>query len=214
MNFGEAVTNIAKKLGNRTDLDESIKAEIKLAQAELEASRTLPWFLLQEELYTTIAAGDKRVQIPSDFLREYENGALWVEDTDAGTFTQLTKVHFDDLRRVELITSDDDENAAPTYYALAGTFFHIVPAPAEATRLRIMCYRRADELTDPSDTNLWLDNNPELLLAKAGMRMAQYLRSTELYAMFQSQYTENMTSQEQANVAREMENFEGCMGGA
>ena len=50
MNFGEAVTNIAKKLGNRTDLDESIKAEIKLAQAELEASRTLPWFLLQEEL--------------------------------------------------------------------------------------------------------------------------------------------------------------------
>lgn len=210
MNFGEAVANVAKKLGNRTDLNTSIQAEIQLAQAELEASRTLPWFLLQEELYTTVAADATSVGVPSDFLREYEGGALWIEDASTGKFTRLTKVHFDDLRSVEY----DEEDTNPTYYALAGGNFYLAPPPAADTRLRIMCYRRAETLSDDADTNVWLDNNPELLIAKAGMRMAQYLRSTELFAMFQSQYSENMSSQEQANVAREMENFEASMGGS
>lgn len=210
MNFGEAVANVAKKLGNRTDLDDSIKAEIQLAQAELEASRTLPWFLLQTEMYTTAAADATYVTTPEDFLREYEGGALWVEDTSTGDFTKLTKIHFDDLRAVEY----DEEDTNPTYYALAGGNFYLAPPPAADTRLRIMCYRKADTLSDDADTNVWLDNNPELLIAKAGMRMAQYLRSVELFSMFQSQYSENMTSQEQANVAREMENFEACMGGS
>lgn len=211
MNFGEAVANIAKKLGNRTDLDDSIKAEIQLAQGELEAGRTLPWFLIQSEQYTIVAANAKTVALPTGFIREYEDGALWIEDADAGTFEKLEKVHLDDLRAVE---GSGDEDQAPEYYALAGLQFHIAPAPIADTRLRIMCYTAAGALAADADTNVWLQYTPEVLLAKAGMRMAQYLRSTELFIMFQSQYTEAMQALEHSTVARAMENFEASMGGS
>jgi len=204
------VAYVARRLGNRTDLDTAIQAEMKLAQAELEAARTLPWFLLDTELYTTITDDDTTdLAVPEDFLREYESGALWVEDATTGDYTQLMKISLDDLRRV---VADDDETTY--YYALAGGRFYLAPAADADTRLRIMCYRAADTLSADADENVWLTYNPELLLAKTGMRMAQYLRSPELFAMFQSQYTESAMAQEQANVAREMENFEACMGGS
>jgi hypothetical protein len=212
MNFGEAVANVAKKLGNRVDLDDSIEDEMKLAQAELEAARSLPWFLLSEELYTTLAAGATSGTVPSDFLREHEDGALWLEDTTAtpSTYTKLVKVSLDDLRTVEA-TGDSDES--PAYYSLVGGNFYVAPPAATDKRLRILCYRRADTLTVDADTNVWLDNTPEVLISKTGMRMAQYLRSTELYAMFQSQYMEAMQAMEHSTVARGMENFEASMGG-
>lgn len=211
MNYGEAVANIAKKLGNRTDLDASIQSEILLAQAELEAAVTLPWFLLGPEKYIDIDAATDRVAIPTGFIREYEDGALWVEDTTTGDFTKLTKTHFDILRQVES-TGESDE--VPEYYTLAGGYFYLAPPPAAQTRLRIMSYNAADTLAAAADTNAWLTYNPEMLIAKAGMRMAQYLRSVELYGMFQSQYVEAAAAQEKHNVAREMENFEGFMGGS
>jgi hypothetical protein len=211
VNYGEAVANVAKKLGNRTDLDASIQAEMLLAQVELEAARTLPWFLLSAEQYTDIDAGATSVEVPSNFLREYEEGALWLEDTTAtNSFTKLEKTHFDTLRRVES-TGESDE--VPAYYSLVGNQFFLAPPPAEAARLRIIFYERAATLASSTDTNDWLTHNPEILISKTGMRMAQYLRSTELFAMFQSQYIEAVQAQEQANVAREMENFEACMGG-
>jgi len=211
MNLSEAVSNIARKLGNRTDLDTAIAAEISLAQKELEAARSLPWFLLGEEQYLDIAADTDRVTLPTGFLREYEEGALWIEDASEGTFTKLTKVHFDELRRV-VSTEEDDE--APAYYSLAGQYFHLAPPPATSTRLRIICYTAADALAEDEDTNAWLTYNPELLLAKAGMRMAQYLQNTGAYSMFQSQYVEAAMAQEKENVARKMENVEATMGGA
>lgn len=211
MNFGEAVANVAKKLGNRTDLNSSIETEMQLAQAELEATRTLPWFLLKE-FYTDLSASAEKVEVPTDFLREYEEGALWLEDatTTPSTFTVLQKTSFDTLRGVETSGESDE---VPTYYSLVGGEFHLAPISASAERLRIVCYVRGDALASSTDTNVWLDNNPEMLIAKTGMRMAQYLRSTELFAMFQSQYIEAVQSQEIVNVAREMDNFEGLMGG-
>ena len=213
MNFGEAVANVAKKLGNRTDLDASIKSEMQLAQAELQAARTLPWFLLAEELYTTVDAGATSVSVPDDFLREYEEGALWIEDTTStpSDYTRLTKVSLDDLRTVEA-TGESDE--APAYYSLVGNYFYLAPPPAASTRLRILCYRTADALSADADTNVWLSNTPEVLISKTGMRMAQYLRSTELYSMFQAQYMEAMQAMEHSTVARGMENFEASMGGS
>jgi hypothetical protein len=209
VNFGEAVANVAKKLGNRTDLDSSIEAEMQLAQVELETARMLPWWMLKE-YYTDLAADATKIEVPTGFLREYEEGALWVEDTTASTFTVLQKTSLDVLRRVE---ATDESDEVPEYYALVGMEFHVAPPAASQTRLRIVCYTKGETLANPTDTNVWLDNNPEMLIAKTGMRMAQYLRSTELFAMFQSQYIEATQAQEIVNVAREMDNFEGFMGG-
>lgn len=210
MNLGDAVTTIAKRLGNRTDLNTRIKAEMVLAQAELEAARTLPWFLLDAENYVDLAADTERVSLPAGFIREYENGALWVEDTTDSTYTKLQKVALDDLRSV--VSYEEDK--VPAYYALAGRYFYLAPKPEAVTRLRLMFYGAADALTLDADTNAWLTYTPELLIAKTGMRMAQYLRSPELAAMFQAQYAEAAQAMEHADVARDMENFEACMGGA
>ena len=204
MNLGEAVANIARKLGNRTDLDTAIANELRLAQTELEHAAQLPWFMLDEEQYADIEAGTERVELPIGFVREYEEGALWIENDD-GTYDKVVKVHFDVLRQVES-SGDDDE--VPSYYSLVGSYFHLAPAPAAACRLRIICYTVEGTLTNDEDENGWLTYAPEVLLAKAGMRMSQYLAATNLYAMFQSQYVEAVKAMGVETTAREMENFE------
>lgn len=212
MTLSEVVANIARKLGNRTDLDAAIADEVRLAQIELEAARQLPWFLLDEEQYIDIAAETDRLALPTGFLREYEKGALWRYDADVGKYQKLVKLALDDLRDVTADT-EDDSDTVPMYYALAGKYFHLAPVPGDTVRLQILCYTRDDTLTLDGDTNDFLTYNPELLLAKAGMRMAQWLQNPGAFAMFQSQYVEAATAQEAQNTAREMENFEAEMGG-
>jgi hypothetical protein len=205
VNFGEAVDVVAYRLGKRTDLDTYIKTEMQLAQKALEAGPLLPWFLIPTDQYTTLVAGEKRLTLPTGFLREYEDGAVWRLDTDCN-FHKIEKTHVDVLREVDSDAVEADEK--PAYYQLAGSFFHFAPTPEVDTTILLLFYAAAADLSADTDTNVWLDNAPEVLICKTGMRMAQWLRSTELFAMFQAQYVEAMQGLDRANTARYMENFE------
>jgi hypothetical protein len=216
MDRDEAVAYIARRLGNRTDLDSAIANELALAQTELEHSPLLPWFLLDSELYTTLATGTTRVELPAGFLREYEEGALWTVNADESEWTALQKVPIDKLRQLHTLYSsqETDSETAPLYYSTDRTYFHLTPPPAADVTLRILCYTADSTLPTGDSTNDWLTHAPEILLAKTGMRMSQYLQNATAYQVFAGQYAEATRALEVSTVAREVSGSELTMGGS
>src|SRR5688572_12731232 len=94
MTRDEAVALIAFRLGDRTDLNDRIIAEMRLAQTELELGPTLPWFLLTEMATATLYEGDDTMALPADFLREVDEdeSALWFYKVDADSDYQWVEV--------------------------------------------------------------------------------------------------------------------------
>ena len=200
--LADAVDTIGYRLGNRTDLDDRIAAEIRLAQVELEQGPDLPWFLVSEVAYATTSAGEERLGLPSDFLREYEEGCLWLYDADQSIpWIQLGKESLEDLRAAteqELI----DPSGAPTHYAVSGGYFRLFPTPDDTYTIKMVYYKKATTLTADADTNDWLTNAPEVLISEAGLKMAAHIKDASAMQAFQMTYDRAWNRLQLANAER------------
>jgi len=206
----EAVDIIADRLGNRTDLDTRIIAEMQLSQTMLEqtwGATDMPWFLLKElgeQASTSTVAGQERLEVPSDFLREPEGGALWVQDTD-GTWSGLCKHDIDFLRKHESATG------LPRGYALVGKYFRFYPTPDAAYSVR-MLYYASDTVLSSNVTNSWLTYAPELLIASTGARIAYYIQDQQVAQLFLAQREIAFRAVISASIARDSANRQEFMG--
>lgn len=202
-----AVSVIANRLGQRTDLDSQIIAEMQLAQVRLEHKPELPWFLLKASSALATTATSREVTLPTDFLREDEDGTIWLTTT-AGTLVKLVKDDYDKL----LDSTWLDEEGQPSHFALKGGKWYMFPEPQLVYALSTFYYGKATVLSTDIE-NSWLANAPELLIAETGLRVARFLRDPEYVSLFQSDITEATRDLITENEARKQAAREAYMGG-
>ncbi len=193
MNLARAVRIIKRQCGFRTDGDSVIIECLQDAQEHFETTwpyTPLPWFLLSERSGTTGAADDERLLLPSDFIMEYEEDALWLQLPEGGE-KPLRKYDADDLREVMVGYSDSQLDYQRTQYnyayALTGTYFRIFPTPTIEFSYKMLYYQK-DTVLDESDTsvtNLWLTHAPWVLIGSAGETYALAIRDSQAFGYFQ-----------------------------
>lgn len=177
MTRDEAVGWVQFQLGSRSDLVTRTQSALIAAQEELERQDFLPWFLRVELPVTLSEPNDARILLPENFIREWEDSALYILKTD-GKLAELEKQPLDDLTGFY-------RNSAPGFpvaYALDNQYFRLFPTPDAQYNLRMFYYGHDDALTSNIE-NKWLRYAPWMLIANALLLMAPGLRDTAAYSM-------------------------------
>lgn len=178
MNITEAVDLVAYRLGNRTDLDARIKAEMgNIQEFTLERAPLLPWFQLSEDASASTVAGESRISVPADFIRECEESAMWVYDSSADQpWKELEKTDLDKIRRSLGYTID--LTGKPEVYALEGGYYRLAPTPDAVYTLYHRYYKSDDNARDltGTQTNNWLTYAGDLVVAETCVVMGRQLR--------------------------------------
>lgn len=205
MNVKETLDLLMKRLGNRTDPDlrAACLLEMKIAQESLESSETLPWFVLSEATYAETEAGERRVPLPPDFLRESQEQEFRYYQAD-GTKKSIVKGDYDRLR-----SEFEGTSGPPEYYAIRGQYLIVFPTPDAIYKVEFSSYYARQE--PPTDTvesvNGWFRNFPDLILARAGFVVASvHLKDPELIQTFSALITEAQRRLFHAEVARDEAN--------
>ena len=202
-----------KRAGD-TNLDELIVAEMQLVQStDLEGGPNLPWFLLSENLSAATTADEERVHVPinveftgNDFIREFEEGALWLYNNDEGKYELLPKDDYD------IILAKYPGGGKPKKYSLNGDYFRFRPLPDVAYTLRMKCYLR-DRTLSTNIENDWLKWAPDLMIAKVGAKIARYhLRDEKVADMLDNEATTAASRLLVQDTARKQANLELTMG--
>jgi hypothetical protein len=182
MTRDEVVAIIAERLGQRTDLNAAIIAEMQLAQSiRLEQNgKFMPWFLLTEYSTVQTEADEPRVAVPDDFIQEEEESGLWVQ-TDAGIWIELRKASEDKAFNAY----EGVEPAQPERYALAGDHLTLFPTPDKVYNLRMRYFAQDIPLTSDIQ-NKWLKYAADLVIAEVGQVLAgRHVQDQTLEAGFQ-----------------------------
>lgn len=202
----EALTILKNRLSRFTDASQTFSdmviSELNQAKARLEKMPTLPYWLVTEEAYFTLTIGEERAELAPDFLREVETANLQVEDPDDGTFYNDLKKGFLDEARVRW-----PGTGRPRAYAIIGNYFHMLPVPDKAYKIWMPYYAKAPDITLASD-NVWLNNQPDLLISEAGVPLATTLRNMEALQLFATMNASERSLLLRSEVARENENFD------
>ena len=176
MTRDEAIALIGRRLGyaSTTDIEALIIAELKLAQTTLENDPRIarPWFLITSVTDLTTTASTYTVSLPSDFLAEHEEGGLWyyLATSEDNPYKELRKDKLDYCLRYY----GSEDAGEPSAYALSGSQLWIFPLPAAAYTLKFQYYASDTELSTNVE-NDWLKYAPDLLVAEAGLLVAQDL---------------------------------------
>lgn len=182
MNRDAAVSRVQRTLGFRADNATEIVDALQDAQVELEQAASLPWFLLTEVANIATVIDEERVELPTDFLQEWEEDPLHYFSTTSGVededlWTPLEKEDLGYLR------DNWPASGAPEAYALDKDYYRIFPTPDAAYTLKHIYYKQDAVLTENVE-NLWLEHIPFLLIGIAGVQLAVALRDPDAVAMF------------------------------
>lgn len=205
---------LMRRLGNRKTpglrsacLDEMILVQ----REELEMMERLPDFIISEEATAETIAGDSRLPLPSDFLREVEDDNLWYVQDD-GTLVEIPKRGYDEGR---LEISDNAEAGPPQLYSVRGNYIILRPTPDAVYQIRFPSYyARQDEPADTEGSeNQWFKFVPSLLIAKTGVKIAGLnLKDPELVQIFAAEQDRGITRLKNYITAREEANRNRRMG--
>jgi hypothetical protein len=183
MTRDEAVAEVRKGLGFRpseTSLNDNIVAELKAAQRDLEQGKSLPWFLLQENVSVTLPAGNYTIPLPVGFIREEESQPLrYIEENDRQVRV-VRRVLWDAISAYRHAAP-----GAPKVYVILNTTVYFLP-PTDKNYNFFWSYYKTDTVLTTNITNQWLTFAPDLMIGEAGRRIAMKLRDSEAIAVFDS----------------------------
>ena len=217
MTRDEGVAIIQQQLGFRSDLSTVIVTNMKLAQTQLEAGPTKPWFLIKERLTKRTTTDEQRVAVPEDMLYLVPQAAIqYVPDDDQdGAILTLVKGDMDNLLTQYVdpaLATGELLTGTPEAYAQQGSYFWIFPVPDDQYLLRIGIFEPDDLLTSNVE-NGWLKWSPYTLLGKAGGLVASALRDKEAKAIFTAMEQEGRVALYNLDVAREEADRDHQVGG-
>lgn len=196
MILSDAIGEIQRRIGWRSDLADRITTQLMEAQKRIERDPRIlrPWWLVQE--YSNAAfkttASTRTVAVPANFLGEDEEaGDLYVYDvTDTeDPYHELTKDDAGHLRATQL------GGGEPTHYALVGSNIELYPLPDAEYVLRWHAWFGDTVLTyagDLANTNNWLTQSPFLLIGLAGETIAQLVSNAVAKEAFTAMYTDDI----------------------
>lgn len=169
-------------LVNRTATETRARLLKRLNQTirGLERGPVKPWFLETEVSGSPVlVASQGYIDLPTDFLEEYEDGAFRIQDTVEGAWTDPDKVEVEQLE-----TGGDDLSAAlPTGYAIYGDKILLRAVPDLAYPYKFKYYGRTDPIVEDTDdiTNKWLLEFYDLVLYQTAVYAASsFLRAPEI----------------------------------
>lgn len=206
-----AVSRIQRLLGFRSDKATEIIDDLQTAQIELEAEGELPWFLLVEEVSIAVTSGDRTVAVPTGFIRQHEEGGLFLFDSTADEdeqWTQLEKATPETLR-----LAYQSGTGAPAAYTLVGSEFQIYPIPDDDYTLKLTKYYAKDDVLDTDIENEWLGKAHKLIIGVAGQKIAESLRDAGALQTFSSMEAEGRMELNTFQTAREEHGQVRQMGG-
>ena len=186
-----AVDILMGRLGSRnsTVLRQSIIDEMVFVQENvLEGRPELPWFLLTDTVSINTVADTVSVATPTGFLMEWEEGELFLQETD-GSETALIKDDWDLLKSETLL----DGTGKPTHYDLAGDNFLFRKTPDAVYEIQQRYYKSALSLAgvygDAANIeNAWLKDASDWIIAETGVVVSsQRLQSDKMAQMFMKQ---------------------------
>jgi hypothetical protein len=189
-----AVDLLMGRLGKRQNAftqQDIINEMVYVQDTLLEGDATPFWFLLTEAAETTTIPDEERITLPTDFLQEWEEGALYI--VVDGEDCAMVKDDWDTIKN--RVTG----SGQPEYYALAGDYFLVRKIPDAVYTVKMRYYGRQASLagtygsavdTDGNIENNWLKWASDLLIAETGIVIAnQYLQSEKMLQLFAAQAT-------------------------
>jgi hypothetical protein len=226
MMFSIATQRIQRRLGFRKDLNAAIQDEIMAAQEKYErgvpvpiaasaymgrflvgGGSFMPWFLRTEVSTITTTIGEERVPLPTDFIREYEEDALyWFNPNADPTIYQnyWLPLWKDDIQfnrqkygalwynippasPSDTQTSNSWFECGPRAYSLDGNYFRIFPTPQQVYTLKMIYYAQDAVLNPAIDSeNKWLEHASDILIGEAGYQVAATARDDNRIQYFQT----------------------------
>lgn len=159
-----AVSLIASRMGQRTDLNDAIILEMGLViTTKLEENAVItPWFLLTESATSALTIDEERLAVPDDFIVEDEENPIFVLDTESNKYLPLKKIGYDEM----VWKYKDSENTIPSVYAITGLYFTLRPLPNAAYAVKLRYYGKDPVLvSDGNVENRWLKYAPDLVIA-------------------------------------------------
>lgn len=184
----EAITRIQRGLGFRSDQSDAIVSSLKEAQRHLERGKSLPWFLVQENVTLTFLTGSADVSLPTGFLREKEGESVYLIDTTTGAPVFLEKVSFDEGS--EIYTDDDATSMRPQAYTVRKASIRSWPVGRDTSYHAFWSYYKAADELSSDIQNAWLEHAPEVLIGRAGIILARDLRNKSAVELFTEMYVE------------------------
>jgi len=212
MTRDEAVSIIQTQLAFRSDKAAEIIVALKGQQERMEHALELPFFLRSEVSDINTTVDEERLEVPSDFLREWDEDALWYFNSAAADASKWTRVVKEEL---ELLRRNDDfaGEGPPEAYALDHKYFRIFPTPDLAYPMKMIYYGQ-EAVLDTDIENGWLEHVPYLMIGKAGRQIASALHDKEALAQFAAWESEDQGILDGMNGVRDLENRKLQMGGA
>lgn len=190
-----AVARVQIILGFRTDQDANIVQAMQEFQEELERNPELPSFLRKPYVGLATAAAVQTVNVPNDFLREWEQDQMNVATTDGPQ-----SVVKDELGYLRIRYKD---SGTPQKYALVDGQFYFFPLPDQVYALSGTYYAK-DAILSTNIENKWLKYIPEILIAGSGIALASGLRdqnALQLFAAMQQMAQAKLVSMQVADDA-------------
>lgn len=181
--YAEAIARIQEDLGNRTGTVTlaRIQARFPIALRELESGKTLPKFLLQEDVALVLPIGDSSVTLPTGYIRWHTAPHFTVAGEDVPTF--LRPKPYEDAYFANLTT----EASGPEVFAIRKTTIDFINTADTTYNMIWSYYKHSSPLTDPNGTNEWLSDEgagQDWLIGEVGWRVAMSLRDKEGASLF------------------------------
>ncbi len=219
MNRGQAITRIKQTLGFAKNLDTIAGQMLDEAQEYMEQNwpfEPLPWFMLTEREMTSTTEEEERVEIPGDFIQEYEEDGMWLQLPEGGE-RLLTKYDLDDLRQANQERFGYNPDAQQTYdypcsYALTGDYFRLFPKPLTVMTVKMIYYKKLALTVELTDENQWLKRAPYALIGWAGERLSAAKRDSNAFTVFQNWKQSGMEALQSRNIERKYANRRMAMG--
>lgn len=206
MNRTSAVSRIQQGLGFRSDLDDTIVSALQEAQRRLEKGRTLPVFLRKEAQSLSVASGSGAISLPTGFIREHAHAdgkSMWYFDSD-GNLAWIQKLAYDEA--LDKYTGADA--GPPAAYVLRAESLLIYPSRDTSYTAYWDYYKTSVSLATNVSTNEWLQEdtgNPEALIGRAGMIIAEDLGDALSLQKFSKMYAEAWGNAIGDSIIRETE---------
>ena len=167
---------LMNRLGARTSstLRDKIISEMVFVQENtLEGGDFLPWFLITNDDTLVSVASQEYINLPSDFIREWEDGGFWVNDsTDTvNPWKQLVRDDYDIIKKKSPPTTED----APARYDRDGSRLLLRPIPDRVYSFDLWYYQQDSSLAGTygdagaSEENGWLQHASDWMLGEVGL---------------------------------------------
>lgn len=175
-----AVARVKQMLGFRKDQDANIVQAMQEVQSELEKEPELPDFLRKTYSGLVTVANVRTVNVPSDFIREWEQDQMNITTSDGPQSVVKDELGFLRIRYTD--------TGVPLKYALVNKQFYLFPMPDQIYTIDGTYYAK-DAVLSTNIENLWLENIPEILIGGAGVLLATGLRDKDAIQLFAGMYS-------------------------